>query len=197
MLVSALLFVAIQSIVLKPLRHLTAVVQRQMAGDYRARVNWATTDEFGQLGRTLDTLAAHLEAQSAESSETNRKTQAELEQCVASRTQDLSEMRDRLEATLNALPDLLFEVNAQGNIYDFRANDPDVLNVSPAELIGRQVSAVLPAEIAGLVTNALKQSATGAHTGRSSRRLETALGSQWFEFPLPPREKRPMPMVGS
>lgn len=65
-------------IVLRPLKHLTAVAQQQSQGDLTARVEWLPHDEFGQLGTAFNQMTAQL-ARLIES----------LEQRVKERTRDL------------------------------------------------------------------------------------------------------------
>ena len=93
---------------------------------------------------------------------------------------ELSDTRRRMEATLNALPDLLFEVSAEGEFLDYRANDPDRLYVSPEMFLGRKVHDVLPVEAAAeLMTLVQETLATG--TGRLTYSLPIAGETHWFE----------------
>jgi YesN/AraC family two-component response regulator len=56
----------------------------------------------------------------------------------------LQAAHDRLELTLNALPDLLFEVDRDGRIHNFRAPQSDLLYRPPEEFLGQTVNEVLP-----------------------------------------------------
>ena len=76
-------------IVLRPVRHLTAVASRQLEGDLTAEVTLLTNDEFGQFGQTLNTLTAQLD-----------NTLRGLETTIEQRTRDLEERSAQLEATV-------------------------------------------------------------------------------------------------
>lgn len=88
----------------------------------------------------------------------------------------------KLAATLDALPDLLFELGLDGHYYDCRASRAELLAAPPEILIGKCVHDVLPLEAANIVVSALRE----AHeTGRSHGRqieLQVPHGQLWFEL---------------
>ncbi|MBN1888961.1 MAG: response regulator [Thermoflexales bacterium] len=91
---------------------------------------------------------------------------------------------DRLELTLNALPDLLFEVDRDGRLYNFRAPNTAWLYRPPEEFLGQTVSQVLPEEAARTIMAAIEQALeTGKHSG-ASYKLETPTGPRWFELSI-------------
>jgi PAS domain S-box-containing protein len=91
---------------------------------------------------------------------------------------------EQLDATLNALPDLLFEVDRHGRIYDFRAPHFEKLYVPPQEFLGRTVDQVLPEEAGKLIMDAIGQAVeTGRHAG-TVYPLETPTGTTWFELSI-------------
>jgi PAS domain S-box-containing protein len=96
----------------------------------------------------------------------------------------LREAHEQLDATLNALPDLLFEVDRHGRFYDFRAPDPELLYTSPQEFLGQTVSDVLPQEAASIITDTINRAVeTGQHTS-AVYPLETPAGAGWFELSI-------------
>jgi PAS domain S-box-containing protein len=96
----------------------------------------------------------------------------------------LRQAHERLEATLNALPDLLFELDCQGRICDLRAPHPDLLCASPHELLGQTVSQLLSQETACIVMDAIKQAEeTGRHIG-ATYSLEIPSGTRWYELSI-------------
>lgn len=97
------------------------------------------------------------------------------------------ETHERLTATLNALPDLLFEVDRNGRLYDYRAPDPDLLFARPEDFLGREIGEFLPAEAARVVREALAEAAeTGSHSG-GQYQLELPGGVHWFELSVSSR----------
>ncbi|MGD9780586.1 MAG: PAS domain S-box protein [Kiritimatiellia bacterium] len=90
----------------------------------------------------------------------------------------------RLEATLDALPDLLFVLDREGRICDYHAPNPDRLYVPPKEFLGRKMVDVLPEPAAGVVRRAIADAAVrGFHRG-SVYPLSTPSGERWFEISI-------------
>jgi PAS domain S-box-containing protein len=71
---------------------------------------------------------------------------------------------ERLDGMLNALPDLLFEVDLQGRITDAHTGMPELLFLSPETFLGKAASEVLPAPAAQVIGQAL---AEATEVGRS------------------------------
>jgi PAS domain S-box-containing protein len=83
--------------------------------------------------------------------------------------QSLEELRkshEHLEATFNALPDLLFELDGEGCILDYRAEAVELLYVPPEEFRGKTLHEVLPEEVSCIVTAAIEEARKrGSHRG--------------------------------
>ncbi len=78
----------------------------------------------------------------------------------------LREAHNRLQATIDALPDLLFIVDREGCIYDYHAPHSELLYVPPERFIGRKMGDVLPEPAAGIVVKAIAEAAEkGRHIG--------------------------------
>ena len=95
---------------------------------------------------------------------------------------DLRRAQAELKATLNALPDLLFELNRDGIYRAVHSQDETDLVRPVTHLLNRPLSEVLPKDAADSCMQALQDA---AETGRSSGRqysLETLHGKQWFEL---------------
>jgi PAS domain S-box-containing protein len=96
--------------------------------------------------------------------------------------EDLRLAHEQLQATLNALPDLLFEVDREGRIYDFRAPRPELLYAPPHEFLGKTMSQVLPEAAANVIAHAIAQAAEhGQHHG-AIYALNVPAGPSWFEL---------------
>jgi len=97
---------------------------------------------------------------------------------------DLRMVNENLEATLDALPDLMFEVDTSGKIYNFRAPQMDKLNVPPEAIIGKMVQDVLPKNAVGVIIKALAEAQLkGVHHG-TVYPLETPAGLLSFELSI-------------
>ncbi|MEO8752742.1 MAG: type IV pili methyl-accepting chemotaxis transducer N-terminal domain-containing protein [Casimicrobiaceae bacterium] len=73
--------------VLEPVGHLKQATERLQRGDFGARVERVTTDEFGSLAECFNGMAGHLQSM-----------YRDLEAKVAEKTSQLEEKRERLEA---------------------------------------------------------------------------------------------------
>jgi PAS domain S-box-containing protein len=91
---------------------------------------------------------------------------------------------DQLTALLNAMPDLLFEIDAEGRFLAVHTNDASRLYRTPEEFLGKTVQEVLPASIAIDVVAALARAANEGVV----RNVEYALcmpgGTCWFEMAI-------------
>lgn len=95
---------------------------------------------------------------------------------------DLQALADDLSATLHAIPDLLFELDAQGRYTRVRAMNADLLAAPTDELLGRTVGEVLPPDAAAVVMQALAAAGhAGADLGRTYR-LPLPSGERHFEL---------------
>jgi len=65
--------------------------------------------------------------------------------------------RDKLEATLDALPDVLFEVGLDGRIFDFHSPHADLLYQSSVEVVGKGISDFHPADNSATFMSAVRE----------------------------------------
>ena len=87
------------------------------------------------------------------------------------------------KAILQAIPDILIEMDGQGHYRFFHAPDPTALVRPAAEQLGRHVSEVLPPEAAQVVLDALAQARVhGVALGREYPLQIPGRGEQWFEL---------------
>lgn len=96
----------------------------------------------------------------------------------------LREALNRLQATISALPDLLFVVDREGRIYDYHAPSAELLYVAPERFVGRKMGDVLPEPAAGIVSKAIAEAVEqGRHAG-GIYALPTLSGKRWFELSI-------------
>ncbi|WP_296510305.1 diguanylate cyclase [Rhodoferax sp.] len=96
--------------------------------------------------------------------------------------QSLLAAQAELQATLDALPDLLFEFSSQGHYRAVHSHNKSALIQDPQMLIDRTVQEVLPQEAAAACMAAIEQA---SHNGRSDGvqySLESASGRVWYEL---------------
>lgn len=96
--------------------------------------------------------------------------------------QALQQSHAELDATLQAVPDLLFELDAHGRYLNVWAHDPALLAAQCSALLGRTVHEILPPDAAETVHHALAEAqAAGRSHGRTIR-LPLPTGEFWFEL---------------
>jgi PAS domain S-box-containing protein len=97
---------------------------------------------------------------------------------------ELRSVNDKLETTLNALPDLFFEVDETGRFYDYRANNVEKLYTPPEFFLGRTVEEILPPESAAVIMGAIQEAADTGISRGSTYCLPMPSGEQWFEMSI-------------
>jgi len=104
---------------------------------------------------------------------------------VTARVAAEASLRDavrKLEATLDALPDFLLELDGSRRILDCRANIPHLIALSPDKVRGAMLREVLLEAAAGIVDAVLDDAAaTGRHLG-SLYHADEGEGENWFEI---------------
>ena len=95
---------------------------------------------------------------------------------------DLRAAEARNEAILNAIPDLLFEVDMDGRFLDCRAPRVEFLIADPATFLGKTATEVLPAAAAQAYTTALQTALEKGASSGAQYELALAIGNKWFEL---------------
>lgn len=100
---------------------------------------------------------------------------------IKARTADLVATRDKLQATLDALPDLMFELDLQGRFHDTHTARAELLVMPPENLIGKTLVELFPPDVVETGMEALRQAnETGSSSG--AYKLELTNETKWFEF---------------
>ncbi len=110
---------------------------------------------------------------------------AELQAALSSLTtanQLVEDSRDHLAATLEAIPDLLFEMDTEGRYWDYRARRADLLVAPPEQLLGHTVHEVMPAQAAQMVMASLSEAAAQGTSHGAQICLPLPAGDSWFEL---------------
>ena len=91
-------------------------------------------------------------------------------------------MHKKLEAILNAIPDLLFEVDLQGNIYNHHSRHDDLLLIKPHDIIGKNFTEILPSYASDIILSAIKEASVKGFSAGMQYILHLDSGSHWFEL---------------
>lgn len=107
-----------------------------------------------------------------------------LEHAVQARTHELSATQLQLEATLNAVPDLLFDIDKDGVIYECRVPRQYALPIVPDRLIGKPARAVLPSEAWATLASAIQEADELGISNGKCYSVEQAQGTAFFELSI-------------
>lgn len=103
----------------------------------------------------------------------------------------LRETQSELEATLSALPDLLFEFNIAGQYLSAHSQDPQNLMLPVEDLLGKHVSDVLPKDAANACMKALFDAQQNGRSHGVQYSLELGHGQHWFELSIARKPTEP------
>jgi PAS domain S-box-containing protein len=92
----------------------------------------------------------------------------------------------QLEAIFRAFPDLLFCMDANGKIFDYRAGEAASLYLTPQEFLGRSMREILPIEAGQKFEHALEKAIKTGKGASIEYRLQAPNGEHWFEARLVP-----------
>ncbi len=95
---------------------------------------------------------------------------------------DLRDAEARNAAVLNAIPDLLFELDIDGRYLDYRAPRSELLAAPPEAFIGKTVSEILPSEAAAVCMAALQTALDQDSSSGEQFELVLPQGKRWFEL---------------
>ena len=91
-------------------------------------------------------------------------------------------LNKKLEATLDALPELLFEVDLDGRYWDVHCPDPSLLYRPIEDLIGLRIADRLPAPAAETIMQALAEANDKGLVSGRQYELPMPSGKRWFEL---------------
>ena len=97
---------------------------------------------------------------------------------------ELREARERLEAMLDALPDLMFRLDRDGRIEEYRSSAPDVLYTAPAKFLGKAARDILPAPAARAIEDAIAETRQSGRSRGGTYSLSIGGEERWFEISM-------------
>jgi len=94
----------------------------------------------------------------------------------------------QLEAIFRAFPDLLFFMDAEGQILDYRNGNTSYFQLASEEILGHSMRDILPPEVGSKFNLALREAIKTGKVVSIEYRLQDAKGERWFEARLVPFE---------
>ncbi len=105
-----------------------------------------------------------------------------LEAEVSERTAEILTSQRQLEATLDAIPDPLFELGLDGRVYSSHSPRANMLLQPTDDLVGKKVADVLPPDACEVVLSALHEADEKTWSNGKQFKLLLAGGTHWFEL---------------
>jgi PAS domain S-box-containing protein len=103
--------------------------------------------------------------------------------------EEFRKIHKKMEAILDAIPDLLFEVGIDGHIYNYHSRREDLLAFPANLFLGKTFSDVLPPDVTDVFLSAIQEAVEkGFSTGRQYTLL-LPNGLHWFELSIAPMEE--------
>jgi len=95
---------------------------------------------------------------------------------------ELEALKNHFAATLQAIPDLMFELDLEGRYHAHHVPREDWMLIRPSKLLGRTLREVLPAPAADICHQALQEALAHGFSIGHQFRLDLERGSEWFEL---------------
>ena len=100
--------------------------------------------------------------------------------------QNIKKAQENLITILEAIPDMLFEVDLEGQIYFYQGKRNDLLVIPERDFIGKKFQEIISTEAANVSFEAMQEALNkGLSTGKQYS-LDLAQGTFWFELSVSP-----------
>lgn len=97
---------------------------------------------------------------------------------------ELKELTNKFKAIIAAIPDLIFEIDMEGRIFDYSAPRHELLYMPPENFLGKRMSEVLPDEVVDIVFKSVSFAIEqGYHQGLIYS-IDLPSGRRWFELSM-------------
>ena len=112
----------------------------------------------------------------------NRRRTRALQHALSAQTSQFNALNQQLLATLDALPDLMFEMDLDGRYLNYHSPRTELLALAPPDFIGKTLAEVLPDQVAAICQSALQEAHQIGYS--QGRQIELTLpdGPHWFEL---------------
>ena len=117
----------------------------------------------------------------------NLLARADAEAEIERTRESLSAARNRLQATLDAVPDLILEVDAQGRYRSVHTRDTGQMMLSPDVLLGRTDEELMPPEIVALNRQAMDEARIKGRSGPHPFDIDTPRGRRRYALTVATR----------
>ncbi|MFV8372301.1 PAS domain S-box protein [Flavobacterium sp. LB2P74] len=102
---------------------------------------------------------------------------------------EFKKMHKKLEAILGAIPDLLFEVDLKGEIYNYHSRRDDLLAMPAKLFLGKKFTEILPLDAANICLSAIRETSEKGFSAGKQYSLQLETGLYWFELSVAPMQE--------
>lgn len=95
----------------------------------------------------------------------------------------------KMEAIIEAIPDMMFEIDLEGNIFNYHSSNHDLLLMPPSLFINKKIDEVLPEDAASVCLSALKEANEKGFSRGKQYSLQLGTSKFWFELSLAPMKE--------
>ncbi|GAB1719385.1 MAG: diguanylate cyclase/phosphodiesterase (GGDEF & EAL domains) with PAS/PAC sensor(s) [Nitrosospira sp.] len=107
------------------------------------------------------------------------------------RKNEILAAQNQLQATLDAIPDLLFELDLDGACHAYHSARTDLPAIPVESMLGKKISEVLPAVAVEIILSALREAREKGLSAGKQLELDLAQGKLWFELSVSRRHADP------
>jgi len=101
---------------------------------------------------------------------------------ITRRTREIAASQRRLQATLDAIPDLILEIGLDGTYYEYHASRSDTGSPPAEHFLGKKVADVLPAAATRTVMASVQEALQLGHSQGGEFMVETPRSRRWYEI---------------
>lgn len=146
--------------------------------------------QFALLSFALALVWATLRAMMKQQAEATKR-HLELAGELGKASDEHAKTRLKLQATLDTIADLFFEVGPDGRYYDIYSRSQSLLAMPVESYVGKTINDTLPPDVASLWLTALSEAnAQGVSTGKQYQ-LSLPQGNRWFELSVSRKTTQP------
>ncbi|MFT5791674.1 MAG: PAS domain S-box-containing protein [Saprospiraceae bacterium] len=95
----------------------------------------------------------------------------------------------KMEAIIDAIPDLMIEVGLDGTIYNYHSHRKHSFMESTDQFIGKKISEILPAAAANVAFSAIREAAEKSFSAGHQYTVEKNNELRWFELSIAPMKE--------
>jgi diguanylate cyclase (GGDEF)-like protein/PAS domain S-box-containing protein len=106
---------------------------------------------------------------------------------VKSPYRQLKASQAQLQATMDAMPDLMFELDMDGRFIDYHAAQSELLAVPVEVFLGKTIREVMPVKAAEIFYEALHEAQRHGHSQGKEIKLVVPEGTRWYELSVSPK----------